>query len=58
MSMTQAETISMPRSLDDWKSFFRAQIDKARCADMREADRDELVRFLKLEVEEIFDIPF
>jgi hypothetical protein len=53
-----AETIATPTSLDDWKIHSSAQIEKARNADMSDADRDELIAFVKREAEEIFDYPF
>ena len=52
------ETNSMPESLDEWKNYFRAVIESARSTAMREAERDELVAFVKREAEEIFDLPF
>jgi hypothetical protein len=57
-SNNMAETIPAPTSLDDWKSYFRAQIEKARSADMSDADRNELIAFVKREAEEIFNYPF
>ena len=41
--------------MDDWKIYFSGHTENARNADMSDADRDELIAFVKREAEEIFD---
>ena len=46
------------KSLEDWKVWFRAQFDGVQnVAVLSDAERDELIAFVKIEAEEIFSCP-